>query len=49
MKWDKIAGVRRELKKMAREAMGREYIFSVTFACVLDIIPWVIHKSLGSH
>jgi len=49
MKWDKIAGVRRELKKMAREAMGREYIFSVTFACMMNLIPWVIHKSLGSH
>lgn len=49
MKWDKIAGVRRELKKMAREAMGREYIFSVTFACMMNLIPWMIHKFLGSH
>ena len=38
MKWDKIAGVRRELKKMAGEAMGREYIFSVTFACMMNLI-----------
>lgn len=49
MKWDKIAGVRRELKKMAREAMGREYIFSVTFACMMNLIPWMVHKFLGSH
>lgn len=47
MKWDKIAGVRRELKKMAGEAMGREYIFSVTFACMMNLIPWMAHKFLG--